>query len=137
MACIFCEIASGGINAHVIEESDLAIAFLDAFPLARGHSLVVPRAHRERMEEMGEAECAATFELARRVAARIRRLHGDALVAVHNGKLAGQEVGHVHVHIIPRSARDGAGPVHSMFGAAGAKADDADLASELDAIRNA
>ena len=137
MECILCQIASGSARAHVIAESVLAIAVLDAFPLARGHSLVMPRAHRGRIEEMGEAECAATFELAREVAARIGRLHGDALVAVHNGPLAGQEIPHVHVHVVPRAAGDGAGAIHSMFGPARGRAGDADLASELAALRGA
>lgn len=123
--------------ARVIAESGEAIAILDAFPVARGHSLVLPRAHRERVEEMGAGECAATFELARQVAARLSAVHGDSLIAVHNGPRAGQEVPHVHVHVVPRSEGDGAGPIHSMFGRAPARADGAELDAELAAIRAA
>jgi len=115
----------------------MAVAVLDAFPVARGHSLVMPRAHRARVEEMGPAECAAVFELARQVAARVSAVHGDSLIAVHNGPRAGQEIPHAHVHIVPRAEGDGAGPIHSMFARKAARAADAELAAELGAIRAA
>lgn len=86
---------------------------------------------------MAAAECAATFELARQVAARVSAVYGDSLIAVHNGPRAGQEVPHVHVHVVPRSEGDGAGPIHSMFGPAPARATDAELDAELVAIRAA
>jgi len=115
----------------------MAVAILDAFPVARGHSLVMPRAHRARVEEMEPAECAAVFELARQVAARVSAVHGDSLIAVHNGPHAGQEIPHAHVHIVPRDEGDGAGPIHSMFARKAARAADAELAAELGAIRAA
>lgn len=95
----------------------MSAAFLDAFPVARGHVIAVPRAHRERIQELTERETADLFGLAGRLAARTDRAGGgDAtLIAVHNGRQSGQEVPHVHVHLIPRRDGDGAGPVHSMF----------------------
>ena len=47
---------------------------------------------------------------------KVDTITGSTLVAAHNGKESGQEIPHVHVHLIPRSKNDGAGPVHSMFG---------------------
>ncbi|MDD9809169.1 MAG: HIT domain-containing protein [Thaumarchaeota archaeon] len=120
-----------------MDSTGMAIAILDAFPVARGHSLVLPKAHRARVEEMGAAECSEVFELARRVAARVSAVHGDSLIAVHNGPRAGQEIPHAHVHIVPRSEGDGAGPIHSMFGGPHSRAPDAELAAELGAIRAA
>ena len=46
---------------------------------------------------------------------KVDALTGATLVAVHNGRAAGQEIPHVHVHLIPRSKDDSAGPIHSMF----------------------
>ena len=92
------------------------MAFLDAFPVARGHVLVVPRAHRERVQDLTGGENADLFGLAGRLAARTDGAGGGGatLIAVHNGRQSGQEVPHVHVHLIPRREGDGAGPVHSM-----------------------
>ena len=115
MGCVFCEIAAGRIPAARLYESETVLAFLDAFPLARGHCLVIPKAHRERIQDMPPELCAEVFGIVRRLAARADSITGATLVAVHNGRDSGQEIPHVHVHIIPRSPGDGAGAVHSMF----------------------
>lgn len=115
MDCIFCSIVSGKIPARKIHESSKSIAFLDAFPLIKGHTLVIPKTHYTKMQEMTESDNADLFETVRIVAGKIERLAPSSLVAVHNGKESGQEIPHVHVHIIPRRQEDGAGPVHSMF----------------------
>ncbi|ABK77052.1 diadenosine tetraphosphate hydrolase [Cenarchaeum symbiosum A] len=116
--CVFCKIASGELPARIISETGNTIAFMDAFPVARGHSLVIPKGHYERMQEIPESENADLFEVVRRVVARVDEMGGSTLVALHNGRGSGQEVPHAHVHLIPRSEGDGAGPVHSMFGGA-------------------
>lgn len=115
--CIFCKIASGQIPARVVMQNDRALAFLDAFPLAAGHTLVMPKAHFQKVQDMEAPDAQAVFELVRQVAGRVESAAGTSAstIAVHNGREAGQEVPHVHVHIIPRKATDGAGPVHSMF----------------------
>ena len=107
--------------ARIVSRTGLSVAFLDAFPVAKGHVLAVPRAHRERVQELSEAEVADLFGLVGRLAPRTDAAGGgDAtLIAVHNGRQSGQEVPHVHVHLIPRRDGDGAGPVHSMFGGGG------------------
>lgn len=115
--CIFCKIASGQIPARVVMQNDRALAFLDAFPLAAGHVLVVPKAHFQKVQDMGGNDAQAVFDLVHRVIGKVESAAGTgaSTVAVHNGREAGQEVQHVHVHIIPRKPGDGAGPVHSMF----------------------
>lgn len=115
MGCAFCGIASGDVPARVLAGTRLSVSFLDASPLARGHALVIPRAHRRLIQDLGPEECADLFWLVRETASRLEALSGSALVAVHNGPGAGQEVPHEHVHLVPRAAGDGAGPIHSMF----------------------
>lgn len=115
MDCIFCRIISGEIPSRKVYETADSLAFLDAFPLAKGHTLVVPKNHHAKIQEMLPAECAGLFEAVRVVSSRMERLGPSSLVAVHNGREAGQEVPHVHVHVIPRKPGDGAGPVHGMF----------------------
>jgi len=114
--CVFCRIVSGEIPARVLHSSDRAMAFLDAFPVARGHALVIPKIHCERIQDMPADTGSEVFDLVCRLASKTDRVSGSTLVAVHNGRGSGQDIPHVHVHLIPRRAGDGAGPVHSMFG---------------------
>lgn len=115
--CIFCKIVQGKVPARMISQNDRAMAFLDAFPLAAGHALIVPKAHYAKVQDMGKEDSAAVFALVYELVQRVESATGAgaSLIAVHNGKGAGQEVPHVHVHVIPRKVGDGAGPVHSMF----------------------
>lgn len=115
MDCIFCKIAKKEIQSSLIKESEQSIAFLDAFPLTKGHTLVIPKNHHAKVQEMSEKESQDLFSLVKKIIARVDKLTGATLVAIHNGKDSGQEIPHVHVHLIPRSKTDSAGPVHSMF----------------------
>ena len=105
MACIFCDrLAAGDLAA----ENELAAAFPDAFPLTRGHTLVVPRRHEADYFALTPAEQTAMWRLVNTVRARIEReLHPDGYnVGVNVGQAAGQTVGHAHIHLIPRYAGD-------------------------------
>ena len=115
MDCIFCKIVNGKIPARIILESDKSLAFLDAFPLASGHSLVIQKKHYEKVQQMPADENSDLFNLVQKVTEKVDKLTNAELIEVHNGKESGQEIPHVHVHIIPRSVEDGAGAVHSMF----------------------
>ncbi len=115
MDCIFCKIVKGEIPAKIIDETNKTLAFMDAFPLTKGHSLVIPKNHYEKMQEIPPEENAELFETVRNVLSKVDKLTNATLVALHNGKDSGQEVPHVHIHLIPRSKEDSAGPVHSMF----------------------
>ena len=115
MDCIFCKIVDGTIPTRIILESEKSLAFLDAFPLASGHSLVIPKKHYEKVQQMPPDDNSDLFSLVQKVTEKVEALTNAELIAVHNGKESGQEIPHVHVHIIPRSEKDGAGAVHSMF----------------------
>ena len=134
MDCIFCRIVSGEIPSWKIHETGLSLAFLDAFPLARGHALVIPKAHYLKVQEMPRNENSDLFGLVQDVAQRMERLAPSSLIAVHNGRDSGQEVPHVHVHVIPRKEDDGAGPVHSMFGTR-PKMGDSEFEKVLEALK--
>ena len=115
--CIFCKIANGKINARIIGQNDKAVAFLDANPLSIGHTLVIPKSHYEKIQEMNSEYSSAVFGLLWQVSSAVEKAAGvnSSTIAIHNGREAGQEVPHVHVHIIPRNTDDGAGPIHSLF----------------------
>jgi histidine triad (HIT) family protein len=115
--CIFCKIADGKIKARIVSQNNKAIALLDAMPLSIGHTLVIPRSHYQKVQEMNREYSSAVFDMLWQVCLAVEKAAGAnaSTIAIHNGREAGQEIPHVHIHIIPRNTDDGAGPVHSMF----------------------
>ena len=115
LECIFCKIASKEIPAKILIETELCVGFLDAFPLAKGHALIIPKNHYEKIQDLPADVNNEIFSTVHKLISRVDSLTGATLVAIHNGKDSGQEIPHVHVHLIPRSKDDSAGAVHSMF----------------------
>ena len=115
--CIFCKIIAGEISTRIIIQNEKAMALLDAFPLAAGHTLVIPKSHYAKVQQMSERDAAAVFEIVWKLAGAVETASqvNASTIAIHNGSDAGQEVPHVHVHIVPRKTGDGAGAIHSMF----------------------
>ena len=115
--CVFCKIVAGEIPAKVIMQNEKAMALLDAFPLAAGHSLVIPKSHYVKVQEMSEQDAKALFEIVWKLVGAVETGSevSASTIAIHNGSEAGQEVPHVHAHIVPRKRGDGAGAIHSMF----------------------
>jgi histidine triad (HIT) family protein len=125
MSCIFCRIAAGEIPAERVYEDDHVLAFLDLSPLEPGHVLLVPRDHHELFEDLPAATLAAFGAATARLAAAAKQAAGAeaTTLAVNNGRAAGQEVPHCHLHIVPRRAGDSGGAIHALFGG-GKPADD-------------
>ena len=103
--------------ARVLMENNEAIALLDAFPLVEGHTLVIPKSHYAKIQDMEKHDAMAMFEIACKVAGAVETGSNAkaSIIAIHNGTDAGQEIPHVHIHLVPRKTSDGAGPIHSMF----------------------
>lgn len=118
MPCIFCRIADGDAPGRIVHEDETTAAFLDANPLARGHTLVVPRDHHERLNDLPPDLAADVFATLHRLVGPVEEAVGaDATtVGLNNGGAAGQEVPHVHAHVVPRFRGDGGGPIHSVAG---------------------
>jgi histidine triad (HIT) family protein len=117
MSCIFCRIVAGEIPAEIVARDEHAVAFLDITPLADGHTVVIPRAHVGTVEAMTPADAAGLFGLVHRVSGPVRTAVGAAgsTIGINNGAATGQTIPHVHVHVVPRWATDGAGSVHTIF----------------------
>ena len=105
--CAFCEIVSGERDAFVVLEDELTLAFLDARPLFPGHSLLVPRAHRETLLDLPDSELPDLFGNARLLARAMEEGLGaeGSFVAINNR--VSQSVPHLHVHVVPRRRKDG------------------------------
>jgi histidine triad (HIT) family protein len=108
--CVFCAIVAGREPASIVYSDDAIVAFLDMRPVNTGHLLVVPRAHAESLADLSEPLGARMFTVAQRLAAALRasglRCEGVNLFLA-DGEAAGQEVGHVHLHVLPRFHGDG------------------------------
>ena len=115
MDCIFCKIVSGEIKSKFLKETTYSVSFLDAFPLTTGHVLIIPKNHHQKIQDMSIEENTDLFSLVHQMISNVDKITGSTLVAIHNGKDAGQEIPHVHVHLVPRSKDDSAGAIHSMF----------------------
>ena len=118
MTCVFCSIAAGDRPSRTVYESDGVIAFLDVNPLAEGHTLVIPREHHERLTDMPESVAVEVMDGIYHVTDAVEEAVGAeaTTIAFNNGRAAGQEVPHVHGHVIPRWNGDGGGPIHAVAG---------------------
>ena len=116
--CIFCAIADGEIPSRTVYEDDDVLAFLDANPLAPGHTLVIPREHHERLQNLPDRQASWLYEVLHELTGAVENaVDADATtVAFNNGEAAGQEVPHVHSHVIPRFDGDGGAPIHAVAG---------------------
>lgn len=111
-SCIFCKIACGEIPASIVAATDSVLAMMDIQPINPGHVLVIPKAHATDLAELDAKVGGDIFQLGMRVAGGLRksgvRCEGVNLFLA-DGKVAGQEVFHVHLHVIPRFEGDGFG----------------------------
>lgn len=138
MTCVFCRLVDGAVPSRTVYRDDDVIAFLDANPLAAGHTLVMPVDHHERLEDLTTPLARTVWEVVHRLLEPVQDAVGaDATtVAVNNGRTAGQEVPHVHCHIVPRFEEDGGGPIHAAMGPRPRLADD-ELRAIADSIASA
>lgn len=113
--CLFCKIVSKQIPAAVIFEDDHAMAFLDVHPRTMGHTLVIPKFHAPRIVDLPNEEIAPLFLAVKHVAGLLNeKLQCDgATIGMNQGRASGQEVDHLHVHIMPRWHNDGGGAIQS------------------------
>ena len=107
MASIFSKIIEGSIPSIQIDETENEIAFLDIMPCAEGHTLIVPKKEVERFEDMEPQDTASLMVFLHRISKAVSSALGgvDYNLILNNGVQAGQEVMHVHFHIIPRLER--------------------------------
>lgn len=136
--CIFCKIVAGDIPGRIVHEGDGITAFLDANPLAPGHTLVVPDEHAKRLNDVSGELATELYEVVHALVPAVEEaVDADATtVAVNNGDAAGQEVPHVHCHVVPRFDGDDGGPIHAVFGDR-PNLDDTELDDIADRIRDA
>jgi histidine triad (HIT) family protein len=130
--CIFCKIIGGELKAHTVYEDESVLAFLDIHPSSRGHALVIPKAHAERLDLLEERHLAPLFSGVKRVMLLLEKaLRPEGLnIGWNHGWAAGQRVNHLHVHVIPRYAGDGGAGIQYLVRSS-VKEDLASVASQI------
>jgi histidine triad (HIT) family protein len=107
--CVFCRIVAKEIPATVVHEDEHTLAFMDIGQVNPGHVLVAVKKHAENIFALDEAQAAAVFGAAAKVARAIRGAFEPQGLSVYqaNGAAAGQTVLHLHLHLVPRYEGDG------------------------------
>lgn len=115
--CIFCKIIAGEIGNHTVYEDENFLAFLDIFPHALGHTVLVPKIHCNNFLELSEVDAGKLIVAVEKTIKRIKEvLNPDGFNVGWNENVAGgQVVPHLHMHIFPRYEGDGGGSMHSII----------------------
>jgi histidine triad (HIT) family protein len=105
--CIFCKIIEKESSAYRVYEDDMTLAFLDIHPRSDGHTLIIPKTHVSRLEDLSEDFNQALFKTLKKIIKPIQKaMRVSALnIVINNGREAGQIIPHVHIHVIPRKGR--------------------------------
>ncbi|KAJ9603924.1 Adenosine 5'-monophosphoramidase [Cladophialophora chaetospira] len=99
-ACIFCKIIKGDIPSFKLFENDKVFAFLDIQPLSKGHALVIPKYHGAKLTDIPDDSLVDILHVLKKIAVATGAENYNVLQ--NNGRLAHQEVDHVHFHLIPK-----------------------------------
>jgi len=106
-SCVFCAIAAGRIPARIVHADVELVAFLDTSPLLPGHILVLPRAHHETLDGLPPALIGPLFAAVQRLSVAVQAaMPADGSFVAVNTRVS-QSVPHLHVHVVPRRAKDG------------------------------
>nr|GAT54581.1 predicted protein [Mycena chlorophos] len=100
--CIFCKIIKGDIPSYKLIETEFSFSFLDIGPLSRGHALVIPKYHAQKLHELPDEYLADAMPIAKKIVLALGEGAENYNILQNNGRLAHQEVDHVHFHVIPK-----------------------------------
>ena len=105
MDCIFCKMILGEISINKVYEDDNVLAFLDQRPKAKGHTLVIHKIHTPDLIATPDEVIFELMQKIKMIAQKVMQDNGASgfNLVVNNGATAGQEVFHLHFHIIPRA----------------------------------
>lgn len=127
--CLFCKIGKKEIPSEIIYEDTSVTAFLDINPCTPGHTVVIPKAHCETIIELKDSDVTSLFSTVKKVVTLLndklgakgfipspngQHLVRGFTIGINHGRLAGQAIDHLHVHIIPRYEDDHGGSLHSV-----------------------
>lgn len=116
MDCLFCKIIHKEIPAQVVYEDESAVGILDISPVAPGHTMVLPRTHAETLLALPDGKIEGVFQAVKNMTLRLKEALGPDgfTIGINHGRVSGQTIEHLHIHIIPRWDGDGGGSIHSV-----------------------
>lgn len=116
MDCLFCKIIKKEIPAEIVYENEKVLAILDVNPRSAGHTMILPKLHCQNILDLPKAEITPVFEAVAEVTYLLQKtLKPEGFtIGINHGKISGQVIDHLHIHIIPRFKEDGGSSVHSV-----------------------
>jgi histidine triad (HIT) family protein len=125
-SCIFCKIVLKQTPASIIYEDDTIIVFLDICPLNMGHTLVIPKAHYVDIFDIPEKELSQMHKVSKLISIAVKKVtKADGISIIQqNGKGAGQDIFHIHVHVVPRFEGQKLPPFNELMEVERAKLDE-------------
>ena len=116
MDCLFCKIINKEISAEIVYEDSDTVAVLDIHPRAPGHTMILPKIHAENILDLPEEGIEPVFKAVKKVTELLNKsLRPDGFtIGINHGKVSGQTIEHLHIHIIPRWNNDGGGSIHDV-----------------------
>ena len=114
--CFFCKIINKEVPAEIIYEDENVIAILDIHPRAPGHTMILPKIHAENILDLPEEKIEGVFRGVKKVTELLNKsLRPDGFtIGINHGKVSGQTIEHLHIHILPRWYNDNGGSVHNV-----------------------
>ncbi|MEE8131755.1 MAG: HIT family protein [Candidatus Paceibacterota bacterium] len=114
--CLFCKMINKEIPCYLIHEDNDTIGILDIQPVAPGHTMVIPKFHSENILDLPDDKIGAVFSTVKRITGIINQsLHPDGFtIGINHGRVSGQAIDHLHIHIIPRWHGDSGGSIHTV-----------------------
>ncbi len=103
-SCIFCKIVKRQASSSIVYEDEAVMVFLDIRPLNKGHTLVIPKAHYADIFDIPEELLSKIHKASKQIALAVKKATGADGISIiqQNGKAAGQDIFHIHVHVVPR-----------------------------------
>jgi histidine triad (HIT) family protein len=116
MDCLFCKIANKEMVADVVYENDGAVGVLDVHPVAPGHTMILPKVHAENILDLPKNKIEPVFIAVNEMTKKLQEIFNPDgfTIGINHGKVSGQAVDHLHIHIIPRFKGDGGKSIHSV-----------------------
>lgn len=116
MDCLFCKIIKKEISAEIIYEDSVSMVVLDVYPRSPGHAMILPKNHAENILDLADEEIGGVFKAVKKVVAILNEsLKPDGFtIGINHGKVSGQIIDHLHIHVMPRWRGDGGDSIHSV-----------------------
>lgn len=114
--CIFCRIINKEIPASIIYEDKESFAFLDVHPRSPGHTMVLPKVHFENIIDLPLEKIESVFKTVKNITILLKeKIKPDGFtIGINHGKVSGQAIDHLHIHIIPRWLDDAGKSIHDV-----------------------